>query len=45
MAANLNYLRISELGTDIFVSALGFSWLNKMFPSTATIHLYYYQCR
>ena len=22
-----------------------FSWLNKMFPSTTTIHLYYYQCR
>ena len=45
MAANLNYLYISELSTDIFVSAFGFSWLNIMFPSTATIHLYYYQCR
>ena len=45
MAANLNYLYISELRTGICVSALGFSWLNTVFPSTTTIHLYYYQCR
>ena len=29
----------------MFVSAHVFSWLNKMFPSTTTIHLYYAQCR
>ena len=38
-------LYIAPLSTGICVSALVFSWLNKMFPSTTTTHLYYYQCR
>ena len=39
------FLYSTSLSTGICVSALVFSWLNKMFPSTTTIHLYYYQCR
>ena len=37
MAANFNYLYMSELSSDIFVSALGFSWLNRKFPSPILI--------